>query len=475
MSIKDFIVMENKDDKETSGLEMIKEAAINGGLPDVVINANKNKEKLLLKYNIAKEVFLPKILPYINNEKKIEFHSENGFDTQMGFNLAINKNFIKQNLTNLFIKPDFSIVDGTNNKKINLSLQITFDYDMVKEMLPNVGRYLLDDNDGNVLYKEKVSAGNYDTFYSFYTLVNKGAKDLIEEQLQKGYKFPLFTDKIGSSLLSSLLVLETMIKTNSDNKNKSILLFSENQQVISAINKINLEEIRDNHNISFKLITEKNKLQDEINKFHSMDADPDVIISNRKATAEGMQFRSYHPEAYSLYIDGQEVRNNFAAFIQSASRTDSPEARDIFAKHYGKNEKFVQRLNVSFKKYDLVLEKRDGFFKQTDIIDKMQNIFEDGKLDNDAMQQISNLAYSYNKNTVAVIIPKEASRIPYLLKAYSDSYLSSPKMDEDYVKMSLAAVYKLETKSLSENIINNKFGIKQDKNEENKNTIGAKI
>ena len=48
-------------------------------------------------------------------------------------------------------------------------------------------------------------------------------------------------------------------------------------------------------------------------------------------------------------------------------------------------------------------------------------------------------------------------------------------MDEDYVKMSLAAVYKLETKSLSENIINNKFGIKQDKNEENKNTIGAKI
>ena len=105
----------------------------------------------------------------------------------------------------------------------------------------------------------------------------------------------------------------------------------------------------------------------------------------------------------------------------------------------------------------------------------MQNIFEDGKLDNDAMQQISNLAYSYNKNTVAVIIPKEASRIPYLLKAYSDSYLSSPKMDEDYVKMSLAAVYKLETKSLSENIINNKFGIKQDKNEENKNTIGAKI
>lgn len=475
MSIKDFIVMENKDDKETSGLEMIKEAAINGGLPDVVINANKNKEKLLLKYNIAKEVFLPKILPYINNEKKIELHSENGFDTQMGFNLAINKNFIKQNLTNLLIKPDFSIVDGTNNKKINLSLQITFDYDMVKEMLPNVSKYLLDDNDGNVLYKEKVSAGNYDTFYSFYTLVNKGAKDLIEEQLQKGYKFPLFTDKIGSSLLSSLLVLETMIKTNSDNENKSILLFSENQQVISAINKINLEEIRDNHNISFKLITEKNKLQDEINKFHSMDADPDVIISNRKATAEGMQFRSYHPEAYSLYIDGQEVRNNFAAFIQSASRTDSPEARDLFAKHYGKNEKFVQRLNVSFKKYDLVLEKRDGFFKQTDIIDKMQNIFEDGKLDNDAMQQISNLAYSYNKNTVAVIIPKEASRIPYLLKAYSDSYLSSPKMDEDYVKMSLAAVYKLETKSLSENIINNKFGIKQDKNEENKNTIGAKI
>ena len=90
-------------------------------------------------------------------------------------------------------------------------------------------------------------------------------------------------------------MLEAMIETNLEHNNKNILLFSENQQVISAINKINLEEIRDNHNISFKLITEKNKLQDEINKFHSMDADPDVIISNRKATAEGMQFRSYHP------------------------------------------------------------------------------------------------------------------------------------------------------------------------------------
>ena len=41
--------------------------------------------------------------------------------------------------------------------------------------------------------------------------------------------------------------------------------------------------------------------------------------------------------------------------------------------------------------------------------------------------------------------------------------------------MSLAAVDKLETKSLSENIINNKFDIKQNENKENKNTIGAKI
>lgn len=475
MSIKDFIVMENKDDKETSGLEMIKEAVINGGLPDVVINANKNKEKLLLKYKIAKEIFLPKIMPYINQEKKINHHSESGFDTQMGFNLATNKNLIKLNLTNLLLRPDFTTIDASNHKKINLSLQITFDYDMVKEMLPNLSRYLLDDDDGNILYKEKVSAGNYDSFYSFYTLVNQGAKELVEEQLKNDYKFPLFTDKIGSSLLSSLLVLEAMIETNLEHNNKNILLFSENQQVISAINKINLEEIRDNHNISFKLITEKNKLQDEINKFHSMDADPDVIISNRKATAEGMQFRSYHPEAYSLYIDGQEVRNNFAAFIQSASRTDSPEARDIFNKYYGKNEKFIQKINVSFKKYDLFLQKKDNFFNREDIINKMQDIFEDGKLDNNAMEQINNLANSCGRNTVTVAIPKEASRIPYLVKAYSDSYLSSPKMDIDYAKMSLAAVYKLETKSLSENIINNKFVIKQAEDEENKNTIGAKI
>ena len=388
---------------------------------------------------------------------------------------ATNKNLIKLNLTNLLLRPDFTTIDASNHKKINLSLQITFDYDMVKEMLPNLSRYLLDDDDGNILYKEKVSAGNYDSFYSFYTLVNQGAKELIEEQLKNDYKFPLFTDKIGSSLLSSLLVLEAMIETNLEHNNKNILLFSENQQVISAINKINLEEIRDNHNISFKLITEKNKLQDEINKFHSMDADPDVIISNRKATAEGMQFRSYHPEAYSLYIDGQEVRNNFAAFIQSASRTDSPEARDIFAKHYGKNEKFIQRINVSFKKYDLFLQRRDNFFSREDIINKMQDIFEDGKLDNNAMEQISNLANSSGRNIVAVVIPKEASRIPYLVKAYSDSYLSSPKMDIDYAKMSLAAVYKLETKDLSENIVNNKFVIKQAEDEENKNTIGAKI
>ena len=188
-----------------------------------------------------------------------------------------------------------------------------------------------------------------------------------------------------------------------------------------------------------------------------------------------MQFRSYHPEAYSLYIDGQEVRNNFAAFIQSASRTDSPEARDIFAKHYGKNEKFIQRINVSFKKYDLFLQRRDNFFSREDIINKMQDIFEDGKLDNNAMEQISNLANSSGRNIVAVVIPKEASRIPYLVKAYSDSYLSSPKMDIDYAKMSLAAVYKLETKDLSENIVNNKFVIKQAEDEENKNTIGAKI